>query len=468
MKNTLRLSIFTFCLIFFSVITNAQKEPLSDDYKKETIENLCRLMNDYYVYPKVAKQTEVHLMKQLKEGHFNEIQSLQPFADALTKSVQSINKDKHMRIRKNRPRKAAPNTPDAIIEDRIYRINQDRNFSAGFNEVKKMEGNVGYLDLRAFQYKAAGAPMADNYMKLISTSDAIIIDLRKNGGGDPEMVQYLCSYFFNKKVHLNSLYFREGDRTIDFWTLDEVNGEKMPDVPLFVLTSDYTFSGAEEFSYNMQTQKRATLVGQTSGGGANPGGTVPLNGELSVFIPRGMAINPITKTSWEGVGVIPEVPTKPEETLEKAHELAKIAAEEFRNKNNEKYKSMLTDLNDVVEKYDSKPSDDAMLKNFKKCVAGGVIEEWEINIMGYNYLMEQNKPKIAEAIFKTNTMLFPESANVFDSYAETLAMKGDLKNSVANYQKAVELGKKNDDPQLQVYMDNLAKVKKRMEKEDKP
>lgn len=468
MKHVFRLSIFTFCLFCFSIITNAQKEPLSDEYKKETIENLCKLMNDYYVHEEVAKKTEVHLKKQLKDGHFKEIESIQSFADALTKSVQTINKDKHMRIRKNRPRKAAPNTPEAIIEDRIYQINRERSLTAGFNEVKKMEGNVGYLDLRAFQYKAAGAPIADNYMKLISTSDAIIIDLRKNGGGNPEMVQYLCSYFFNKKVHLNSLYFREGDRTIDFWTLDKVNGEKMPEVPLFVLTSDYTFSGAEEFSYNMQTQKRATLVGQTSGGGANPGGSRPLNGELSVFIPTGMAINPITKTSWEGVGVIPEVPTKPEETLDKAHELAKIAAEEFRTKNNKKYTSMLVDLHEGLEKYDSNSSDEKLVKSFKKCIEGGVIEEWEINVLGYNYLMEKKNPKTAEAIFKTNTVLFPESANVFDSYAEVLAMKGDLKNSIANYKKAVELGKKNDDPQLGVYIDNLERVKKQMAKEEKP
>lgn len=468
MKNTFRLSIFTLCLCFFSVLMNAQKELLSDEYKKETIENLCNLMNDYYVFPEVAKKTAVYLKQQLKDGHFKEVESIQSFADALTNSVQAINKDKHMRIRKNPPRQAAPNTPEAIIEDRIFQINRARSSTAGFHGVKKMDGNVGYLDLRAFYQKTVGASIADNYMKLISTSDAIIIDLRKNGGGDPEMVQYLCSYFFNKKVHLNSLYFREGDQTIDFWTLDKVNGEKMPEVPLFILTSDYTFSGAEEFAYNMQTQKRATLIGQTSGGGANPGGTVPLNDELSVFIPTGQAINPITKTSWEGVGVIPEVPTKPEETLDKAHELAKVAAEKFRSKNNEKYQLMLVELHQGLENYDFNSSDETMLKSFKKCIKAGAIEEWEINILGYNYLMEKKKPKTAEAIFKTNTILFPQSANVFDSYAETLAMKGDLKNSITNYQKAVELGKKNKDPQLQVYLENLENVKKRMAKEEKP
>ena len=115
----------------------------------------------------------------------------------------------------------------------------------------------------------------------------------------------MFSYFFDQKLLLNSLYWREGDRTQEFWTLADVGGMKMPDVPLFVMTSNRTFSGAEEFSYNMQTQKRATLVGQTTGGGANPGGTMRINDNLSVFIPTGKAINPITKTNWEGVGVVP-------------------------------------------------------------------------------------------------------------------------------------------------------------------
>ena len=466
--NIFRLTILTCTMICFSFIANAQKAALTKEYKKGAIEELSKLMNDFYVFPEVAKKTEAHLMKQLKSGHFKQFESLKTFAEALTESVQSINEDKHMRIRPNRPRKAAPNTPESMVENRLNQINRTRSSTGGFYGVKKMEGNVGYLDLRGFHGLETGGPIADSYMSLMSTSDAVIIDLRQNGGGSPEMVQYLCSYFFDKKVHLNSLYWRQGNETIDFWTLDKVNGERMPDVPLFIITSNYTFSAAEEFSYNMQTQKRATLVGQTTGGGANPGGTRPINADLGVFIPTGRAINPITKTNWEGVGVIPEVPTKKEEAMDKAHELAKIAAEEFRAKNAKKITSLILDLNKNLENYSSKTSDKLIVKSFKNCMEAGIIGEGEINMMGYDYLMGKKKPKTAEAIFKTNTILHPNSANVFDSYAEALAMKGDLKNSMTNYKKAVELGTKNGDPQLDLFKENLKKVKKRMSKQDKP
>ena len=104
----------------------------------------------------------------------------------------------------------------------------------------------------------------------------------------------------------------------------------MHDIPLFIITSERTFSAAEEFSYNMQTQNRATLVGQTTGGGANPGGSRRINDNLSVFIPTGKAINPITKTNWEGVGVIPEEETSVEDAYDKALDLAQEAAEAYR------------------------------------------------------------------------------------------------------------------------------------------
>ncbi len=138
------------------------------------------------------------------------------------------------------------------------------------------------------------------------------------------MVQYLCSYFFDQKIHLNSIYSRLNNSTREFWTID-VNGEKRPAIPLFVLTSSRTFSGAEEFSYNMQTQKRATIIGETTGGGANPGGYFPVNNELSIFIPTGKAINPVTNTNWEGVGVKPDIAVPVNDALNKAIELAKAS-----------------------------------------------------------------------------------------------------------------------------------------------
>jgi len=326
MKITTRLAILFMVLVLSMNLSYAQDKPFTKEYKEKVIQSLSQLMNDFYVFPEVAKLTEEHLKAQLLDGHFDQFENDETFAAALTESVQAINKDKHMRIRSSPPYKAPKNSQERIVEEHLARIDRSRNSNSGFNTVKILEGNVGYLDLRGFAGMESGKEVADAYMKLMSRTDAVIIDLSKNGGGSPGMVQYLCSYFFNQKLLLNSLYWRQGNRTEEFWTLDEVGGLRMNDTPLFIITSERTFSGAEEFSYNMQTQKRATLVGQTTGGGANPGGTRRINENLSVFIPTGRAINPITKTNWEGVGVIPEEETSVEDSYDKAVELAQQAA----------------------------------------------------------------------------------------------------------------------------------------------
>lgn len=452
--------VIAIALIFGNYqLTIAQDNVLTEAYKEQSIIKLSQLMNDFYVFPDVAKLTEVHLLKQLKEGHFKQFKNDETFAAALTASVQSINKDKHMRIQKNRPYDAPDDSPERKIEERLDQINRTKWFNNGFVEVKVLKGNVGYLDLRGFAGLEVGKPFADAYMKLISNTDAVIIDLSKNGGGSPDMVQYLCSYFFDTKVHLNSLYYREGDKTIEFWTLDEVGGTKMPDIPLFVITSDRTFSGAEEFSYNMQTHQRATLVGQTTGGGANPGGTMPINENLYVFIPTGKAINPITKTNWEGVGVIPEVKTDLEDNFDKTYELAMEAAKSYREHTKEKFSKMYMDLYSSFENYDSVKSDDIIFNRLKECKEANLFEEWNINALGYEYIMEHNKPKVAQSIFRANTILYPNSANVFDSYAESLMVNGDLNSSLKNYEKAVEIATKNEDRDINLYKENLEKIK---------
>jgi len=463
MKIITKIALAITVLLLNCQVSVAQEVSLSEAYKQQAIEKLSQLMNDFYVFPEVAKSTEAHLNKQLEDGYYVQFKDDDAFADALTKSVQSINKDKHMRIRKNRPYEAPENSPERMVEERVDQINRSRSSNSGFHAVKVMEGNVGYLDLRGFAGLENGKAMADAYMKLMSRTDAIIIDLSKNGGGSPAMVQYLCSFFFDEKVHLNSLYYREGDRTIEFWTLDKVDGIRMPDVPLFVITSDRTFSGAEEFSYNMQTQKRATLVGQTSGGGANPGGTMGINENLSVFIPTGKAINPITMTNWEGVGVVPEVETTIEETLDKTYHLAEVAAEAYRLKSKEKYRNLFLDLHSHLVNYTPGKSEEVILQELTKCRDANLFEEWNINMLGYDYLMGQNSPKIAECIFRANTILYPSSANAYDSYAEALMSNGDLEASLVNYQKAVAIATEDKDESLHLFEKNLESLQHKME-----
>jgi C-terminal processing protease CtpA/Prc len=160
-------------------------------------------------------------------------------------------------------------------------------------------------------------------MSLIANTDALIVDLRKNGGGDPQTVAWMTSYLVDERTHLNSFFFREGNKTEQFWTNDYVPGKKFGGKkPIYVLTAKRTFSGAEEFSYNMKALKRGVIVGETTGGGAHPGESIRLTAHFTMFVPNARAINPITKTNWEGVGVEPDVKVAADDALRIAQILA--------------------------------------------------------------------------------------------------------------------------------------------------
>jgi hypothetical protein len=287
-------------------------------------------------------------------------------------------------------------------------------------------------------------------MHLLENTDAVIIDLRRNGGGDPHTVQLLCSYFFDKPTHLNSLYWRDGDRTEEFWTLADLPGQRMADVPLFVLTSNYTFSGAEEFTYNMQTRKRATIVGETTGGGANPGGMVPVGERFGIFIPTGRAINPVTKTNWEGTGITPDVAVGAADALDTAITLAHAAAELRRErvvKQQQEIRASITrGLADAQKQFAAGRKQEGMATVSEALATGkkaGLLDEEAINFIGYDF-MGRDQVAVATAIFAYNAEAYPDSWNVYDSLGEAYMKNGDKQRAIELYQKSLALNPDND------------------------
>jgi hypothetical protein len=291
---------------------------LTGEQRGKIVAKIDSIMRERYVDPKVAVAAGQFVVDAAKKGEYDDISKLGAFAERLTADLQKITKDKHVQVRGAgaAPGPGPSGPPPAGPH--------------GLAAAKVLPGNIGYIDLRFFAPAPVAKETLAGAMKTIEDTDAIIFDMRKNGGGAPDGIRYLCSYLFDTKTHLNSLYWREGDRTVEFWTLDEIDGKKRPNVPVFVLTSPQTFSGAEEFTYNLQTRKRATIVGETTGGGANPGGMFDISPQLSIFVSTGKAINPVTKTNWEGVGVKPDVEVEAERALEKATALAKRAAKKYR------------------------------------------------------------------------------------------------------------------------------------------
>ncbi len=193
----------------------------------------------------------------------------------------------------------------------------------GFAKVEVLPGNVGYIKLDMFEGSPAARPTAAAAMAFVANTDALIFDVTENGGGAANMIAFLCGYLFDTRVHLNTFENRGMGMASDSYSDESVPGERYgQDKPVYVLTSGYTFSAAEEFTYDLKHLKRATIVGETTGGGAHPVTFMTLNKYFILKIPSGRAVNPVTKTNWEGVGVIPHVEVPADQAKERARQLA--------------------------------------------------------------------------------------------------------------------------------------------------
>ena len=316
------LRILITILFIFSVLFSKAQHAISEADKAKAVKQVINLMNENYIFPEKAKEMEDYLLVRLKNNGYGNTKNLHQFAAELTKDLVFISNDKHIRVTVDpqlvKQLRTGGMESAEFIESVKQQYLQNNYF---FSEISVLPGNIGYLNLKGFaQPDAIAEDKVAAAMELLKHTEAIIIDLRENGGGSPEMVRLISSYFFDKKpVHLNSLYFRRNSDTLEFWTLDNVKGTKMPDKPLYILTSSYTFSGAEEFAYNMNNLNRATIIGETTGGGAHPGEMMVVSDDLVVFVPIGKAINPVSKINWEGTGVEPDLKIIPSKALDLAY-----------------------------------------------------------------------------------------------------------------------------------------------------
>ena len=298
---------------------DARDRQVTAGERTEVINAALKRLNDSYVFLDVAKKMEEAVRARIAAREYDSVTSARALAATLTEHLQAVSKDRHLRVQFSYdplPQGQASNPELARLQA------QFGNY--GFARVERLAGNVGYLDLRGFSGDPAALDVAAAAMNFLAGSSALIVDLRQNGGGSPVMVAFLTSYLYGPEpVHLNDLYWRADNRTDSFHTRADVPGRRFgPDKPVYVLISNRTFSAAEEFTYNLKSRKRATIVGETSRGGAHPGGPQRINNHFAIWVPMGRAINPITKTNWEGTGVIPDVAVPPAHALKTAQLLA--------------------------------------------------------------------------------------------------------------------------------------------------
>ncbi|MBS0418645.1 MAG: S41 family peptidase [Proteobacteria bacterium] len=281
--------------------------------RAKLVERVARLFNDLYVYPDVGKNVSDALRKRRARGEYRDIIDAEDFAKKLSGDLRDVSHDKHAEVRFSylvQP----PQVPND--SKRLAAIN------CGFETAEHLPNNVGYLKFNMFADPQVCSQTASAAMTFLADSDALIIDLRDNNGGSGAMVEFIASYLFAGRTHLNDIYRRPENVTAQSWTLPNVPGRRFIGRPVYVLTSKRTFSAAEDLADALKSRKRATLVGDVTGGGAHPVDVKPLDDHFTVIVPTGRSIDSITGGDWEGVGVQPDVLVEAAHALEVATKLA--------------------------------------------------------------------------------------------------------------------------------------------------
>lgn len=310
-----------------SKIIKINEIKLDKKLKLKIINEISKLLVERYIFEDIAKKINKKLIENYNKGFFDKIDNIQLFASEIVKIFQEISKDGHLHIMYDPLKMERLIARRELSKEEVRRLEQERidrerqsNF--GFKKIEILDGNIGYLDLRRFSHTNYASEIAIAAMNYLTNTDAVIIDLRKNVGGEPEMVLMLASYFLGGRVLFNTI-----DRPFEgiieqYWTQIHVPGKLMKDKDLYILTSKKTFSAAEDFTYGMKCQKRAMIIGETTGGGAHPIDFFSILDLLVLWLPTGRSINPISKANWEGVGVEPDLILSSEEAYDKAYEIA--------------------------------------------------------------------------------------------------------------------------------------------------
>lgn len=289
---------------------------MTKEDKEKIISDINALLLKQYLFPLVAEKIITVLDEKFKNGLYDNINDPLDFSNIITQDLQSINNDLHLKLKydpDNKIGRLKPNLKNLIA------ISRKENF--GFEKIEILKGNIGYLKMNKFENPIFAGDTLTSAMNFLGNTDALIIDIMNNPGGNIPMGELIASYFFNDRIHLSSFDFREYDITHHTYTYPYVYGQQYLNKDLYILISKKSASLAEGFAYELKYLKRAIIIGEQSAGAAHSGSYKNI-GDFKVYMPTGRPINPNTKTNWEGVGVIPHIKISKRDTITTAHLLA--------------------------------------------------------------------------------------------------------------------------------------------------
>lgn len=338
----------------------AQESPRPTTAERaQAVDTLIRRMDHY-----VLQEHKPAVTAKLRAGKARYVAIHDPhkFAQAITADLMAVTKDKHLQVWVDGPAPppqeagAPPPSPEA----------QEAARGHGVAAVRRLPGNVGYLRLNSFSGAPGAAKAMDLAMGLLKDTDALVIDLRRNGGGGEVAIRRLTAHFFAQPTELETISWRECAppppnqpdactqvaRRVDRRWSDKIDAPAYAgDKPVYVLTSADSFSAAEAFAYHLQQEGRGTVVGAVTGGGANPSAMMGLGKGFSMVMPIGQTTHPKSGKNWEGVGVKPDVAVPADRALAEAYRRSLAAMKVGGDVGlNEERKAALADVDAVLQR----------------------------------------------------------------------------------------------------------------------
>jgi tetratricopeptide (TPR) repeat protein len=447
MKLRRSIATITMALLAVAGISHAaarapRPKSLEDGaYRKNVLQKIAGLIESKYVLAEKAKSYAAEFKKLAKAGTYASLADAKEFAARITADLQAITADKHVSLRMIEASDIGEKAAGALHHPvRLHRLRMKEN--TGFHKLEWINGHIGYLDIRRFYTIEVAREMIAAALKFLENADAIIIDVRENGGGSGT---HLSSFFLPYPTQLTGWYYRDQDRTEEFWTTDELQGKALTDVPIFLLIGKNTFSAAEIFAYDLQARKRAVLIGEPTRGGAHSIDLFKIDDQFEISISTSRAVNPVTGTNWEGTGVIPDVRVAPEKALDAAIALAEKAGNEFARIKDAKLKQAVDEMQaqlDLAETLfrEDQPAEAKTALNSLFRIGGdaGLINEFFVSVFAYNYFSAKPGPMLY-ALLEKNITLFPNSSSTHLMLAETYYANGKKELAVPYYEAALLL-----------------------------
>ena len=424
----MKIKIFLNCvfqlLLIFSSIVSAQTEvaPLDDNDKKELIVKVCDLLKDNYIFPELGVKYGQELLTLYKTGEFKKINDPKEFGEYVTSALHNITKDKHFNFRMIEKSDFNEDEQGSLHHPvRYYGLGIKEHL--GVFRLDWIENEIGYMDYRRFYYQDEAKEMLIDAMNFLSSANAIIIDLRENQGGSGKLIPLLCSYFLPYPTQLTGTYYRKDDVTDEWWTLKNIEGKRLLDVPLFILISKKTFSAAEYFAYDLKVRKRVTFIGEPTKGGAHSVDVFPVGERFEFYIPTARAINPVTGSNWEGEGIIPDVLVPSESALDTAIVLAKKSAQEYGKIKDAHLMGIIDKMQNQLDQAESLFNNGGdteattfLDSAFQTGLETGMLNKFFIEVLAY-YYTSHKLYKMAIRVLKKQTELFPDSPDAYESLA---------------------------------------------------